>query len=65
MFGFKKRPENDACMSLTVKQACKLCKKHKLVLQVDPDDEVFQYVKDLLPRELWKYDIHTKYAKMN
>ena len=52
-------------MSLTVKQACKFCKKHKLVLQVDPDDEVFQYVKDHLPRELWKYDIHTKYAKFN
>lgn len=51
---------------LTVKQACKFAKKHKLVLEVDPDDkEIFQYVKEHLPRELWKYNTCTKYAKFN
>lgn len=52
-------------ISLTVKQACKFFKKHKLILQVNSDFEVFQYIKDHLPRELWEYDIHTKYAKFN
>ncbi len=58
--------KSSALRSLTVKQACKFAKKHKLVLEVDPDDkEIFQYVKEHLPRELWEYDTCTKYARFN
>ncbi len=55
------------CKALTVKQACKFCKKHKLILEVDPDDsiEIFEYVTKHLPRERWKYNSVTKYARFN
>ena len=54
------------CRALTVKQACKFCKKHKLILQVDPDDkEIFEYVTKHLPREYWMYNSVTKYARFN
>jgi len=52
---------------LTVKQACKFCKKHKLVLEVDPDEsfEIFEYVTKHLPRERWMYNSFSKYARFN
>ena len=55
------------CRALTVKQACKFCKKHKLILQVDPDDsyEIFEYFAKHLPRECWEYNSLSKYARFN
>lgn len=60
--------EDPFSKNVSLKSAIKYAKKHGTVLSLSPEGmapEVFQYIEDNLPRNLWKYSALSKYYKFN
>ncbi len=61
--------EDPFSKNVSIKRAIKYAKKHRAILSISPEgmteNNVFQYIKDHVPRELWKYSALSSYYKFN